>query len=68
MKCEEGAERRIMKNLSGTDMIKEVQPTIGHYDLIAKITSTDLEHMNEVIKELHRDDKVLATRVLRMSD
>lgn len=68
MRCEEGAECRILRDLSGTAMIKEIQPTIGHYDLIAKITSTDLEHMNKVIEELHRDDKVLATKVLRMSE
>ena len=68
MKCEVGAERRIIKNLSEEDTIGEVQPTIGHYDLVAKITSTTIEHMDEIIKEIHRDDKILSTKVLRMNE
>lgn len=67
-KCEEGAENTIIQNLASTNMIKEIQPTIGHYDLIAKITSPSMEDMDEIIGEIHRDEKVHATKVLRMNE
>ncbi|MDE1829278.1 MAG: Lrp/AsnC ligand binding domain-containing protein [Thaumarchaeota archaeon] len=68
MKCEEGAENRIIKNLTKTDVIREVQPTIGHYDLIAKITSSSIEDMDEIIQQIHKDEKIHSTKVLRMNE
>ena len=68
IKCEEGAEGRIMKNLDGKDTIREIQPTVGHYDLIAKITCPDGEHLDEEIREIIYNDKVRSTNVLRLNE
>ena len=68
MKCKDGEEKRLVKNLEKTKWISEVQPTIGHYDLIAKITSHSIEKMEEIIEEIHRNDLIHATKVLRMND
>lgn len=68
MKCADGAEHKIIKNLAKTDTVSEVQTTIGHYDLIAKITSTNTYHMDEVIQTIHRDEGVQSTKVLRTYD
>ncbi|TLX95826.1 MAG: Lrp/AsnC family transcriptional regulator [Thaumarchaeota archaeon] len=68
VKCEQGTEERIIQDLNRSDSIREVQPTIGHYDLIAKITSPSTEHINDIIEEIQRDDKVhLAQVLLRMN-
>jgi len=68
VKCEQGTEERIIQDLNRSDSIREVQPTIGHYDLIAKITSPSTEHLNDIIEEIQRDDKVhLAQVLLRMN-
>ena len=68
MKCEEGAENRIMRNLSGSDYIRELLPTIGHYDLIAKVSSGTTGEMDEILRQIHSDEKVRAARVLTMND
>lgn len=68
MKCEEGAEKRIIKNLTDADVIQEVQPTIGHYDLVAKITSSSVEDMDEILQRIHRDEKIRSAKVLRMNE
>ncbi len=68
MKCEEGAEKRIINNLNVEDTIREVQPTIGHYDLIAKITTPTIEHMDEIIREIHKNNEVLSAKVLRTNE
>ena len=64
MKCDKGTEDGIIQNLADTDCITEVQPTIGHYDLIAKFTSPNMDDLNELIEEVRRDDKVRSSKVL----
>jgi DNA-binding Lrp family transcriptional regulator len=68
IKCEEGAEDRIMRNLDGKNTVREIQSTVGHYDLVAKITSPDIEHLDEVIGEIHCNEKVHSTKVLRLNE
>lgn len=68
IRCEEGAEDKIMDNFRGKDIIKEIQPTIGHYDFVAKITSPDVEHLDKVIGTIRGDDKVRSTKVLTLYD
>ncbi len=53
-----------MKGLDKADVVMDIQPTVGHYDLIAKITSPSTEHLNETIEEIHENDKVRSTKVL----
>jgi len=64
IKCEEGEEARIMRKLAGTDWVREVKPTVGHYDLLTKVASPSVEQLNEVIEEIHGHDKVSSTKVL----
>jgi DNA-binding Lrp family transcriptional regulator len=68
IKCEEGAEVRIMNNLHGSDTISEIQPTVGHYDFVAKIISPDIDHLNEIIREILCNDKIRSTNVLRLNE
>jgi DNA-binding Lrp family transcriptional regulator len=68
IKCEEGAEGRLISNLDGKDTIREIEPTVGHYDYVAKITSQDTERLDEVIGKIHRNDKVRSTNVLILNE
>ena len=64
IKCEDGAERKIMRSFDKTDVRWDVQPTVGQYDFIAKIASPSLEHLNEIIEEIRANDEVRSTKVL----
>lgn len=64
IRCEEGDEHEIRRSFDKTDVIIDFKPTIGHYDMIAKITSPSIRQLNETIKEFHGNDKVRATKVL----
>jgi DNA-binding Lrp family transcriptional regulator len=68
IKCKDGAQGRITSNLGGKDTIREIQPTVGHYDFVAKITSPDIEHLDQVIGEIHYNDKVRSTKILRLNE
>jgi len=64
MKCDKDTENRIIQNLEDSDCITEVQPTIGHYDLVAKFTSPNMDDLNELIEQVQRDDRVRSAKVL----
>ncbi|HYL65799.1 MAG TPA: Lrp/AsnC family transcriptional regulator [Nitrosopumilaceae archaeon] len=68
IRCEEGAEGKIMSKLNRKDTIREIQPTVGHYDFIAKVTSPDMEDLDKVIGEIRHNDKVRLTNVLRLNE
>jgi DNA-binding Lrp family transcriptional regulator len=68
IRCEEGAEGKIMSKLDGKDSIGEIKPTVGHYDFIAKVTSPDMEHLDKIIGEIRHNDKVRSTNVLRLNE
>jgi DNA-binding Lrp family transcriptional regulator len=64
IKCEDGPEHKMVRSFDKTDVTMDVQPTVGHYDLVAKIRSSNLEDLNEIIEEIHGNEKVRATKVL----
>ena len=68
IRCEEGAEGKIMSKLDGKDMIREIQPTVGHYDLVAKITSPDMDDLDKIIEEIYDNEKVHSTKILRLNE
>lgn len=68
MKCDQGKEKEILQNLTRTGCIKEVQPTIGHYDLVAKLTYPSADYLDEILEEIRNDDKVRSTNVLRTNE
>src|SRR5947209_28033 len=63
VRCEEGVKINIIKNIDGRDVIGEIQSTVWHYDFVAKITSPDMEHLDEIIEKTHCNDKVHLTNV-----
>ena len=68
IRCEEGAEERIMRKYNGKNSVGEIKPTVGHYDFVAKITSPDADRLDEIIEEIHCNDKVRSTNVLRLNE
>lgn len=47
--CNDGRLDEVMTQIKHLDNIKEVQGTYGAYDIIAKIESTTLEHLQTFI-------------------
>ena len=68
IKCEEGAEEKIMNKIDRKDAVSEIQPTVGHYDFVAKITSKNIENLDEIIGEIHCNEKIRSTNVLRLNE
>ncbi|HKU33406.1 MAG TPA: Lrp/AsnC ligand binding domain-containing protein [Candidatus Nitrosotalea sp.] len=68
MRCEQGKENEIVQNLTRTGYIKEVQPTIGHYDLVAKLTFPSEDYLDEILEEIRINDKICSTKVLRTNE
>ncbi len=64
IKCEDGAEQKIRKSFDRTNVRMDVHPTVGHYDLVAKITSPSSRHLYETIEKIHGNDEVRSTKVL----
>ncbi|MGI0088483.1 MAG: hypothetical protein ACREBI_11090 [Nitrosotalea sp.] len=56
-----------IRNMTKKENI-EVLPTIGHYDLITKVTSESSYHLDEIIDEIRRYDKVRSVKVLRADE
>jgi DNA-binding Lrp family transcriptional regulator len=67
MKCKEGAENKIIENLTEARQI-EIQHTIGHYDMITKVTSKNSYDLDEIIDEIRRHDKIGSIKVLRTNE
>lgn len=64
IKCEEGEENKIAKGFDKSKARLQVEPIIGHYDLLAKVTSTKIDHVNEIIDRIHKNDKVRSMQIL----
>jgi len=47
--CDLGSEMTVIEDLKHIDSVKEVQGTIGAYDIIAKIENPDREKLREAI-------------------
>ena len=57
-----------MRKYNRKNSVREIQPTVGHYDFVAKITSPDVDRLDEIIEEIHRNDKIRSTNVLRLNE
>ena len=69
IKCEEEEISKIKRGLDKTKVIMDVQPTVGHYDLVAQVTSPEIDRLNDIIEKIHGNDKVHSTKVLlKISD
>ena len=47
--CEFNSEKNIMQQLKSIDNVKEVQGTVGAYDILIKIESDHVEKIRDVI-------------------
>lgn len=64
IRCEEGEEHTITNDLDETKVRVDLQPTVGHYDLVAKVESSETDQLNEMIDKIRGNDKVSSTQVL----
>jgi len=64
MRCDEKDELEIKRSLHEMGVTVVVRSTIGHYDIVAKITSPNLEHLNEALEDIHGNNKIRSSKVL----
>ena len=64
IKCQEGGEHKIADYFDSSKVKMDIQPTVGHYDLVAKVESSETDQLNEIIGKIRGSDKVSSTQVL----
>ena len=63
--CEFGSEDAIIQQLKSTDNVKEVQGTVGAYDILIKIESDHVEKIRDVItNKIRKIEKIRSTLTL----
>ena len=63
--CELGSEESIIKELKNLDGIIEVHGTFGAYDILAKIESSTVETLREIITwKIRKIDQIRSTLTL----
>ena len=63
--CEAGFEDNIMKNLYETEEVKEVQETIGSYDILIKVVSPTTHELRKIIFEkIRSQEKIRSSQIL----
>ena len=63
--CELGSEKAIVDELKSIEGVKEVQPTYGIYDVIAKVEVQDEHKLREIITfKIRKMNQVRATITL----
>ena len=63
--CELGSEESIIQELKNLDGVIEVHGTVGAYDILAKIESTTVDALREVITwKIRKIDQIRSTPTL----
>jgi len=63
--CELGSEESIIQQLGNLDGVTEVNGTFGAYDILAKIESSTVEVLREIITwKIRKMDKIRSTLTL----
>ena len=63
--CELGSEESIIQQLKNLDGVTEVNGTFGAYDILAKIESSTVEVLREIItSKIRKMDKIRSTLTL----
>ena len=63
--CELGSEESIIQQLKNIDGVIEVHGTFGAYDILAKIESTTIEVLREIITwKIRKIDQIRSTLTL----
>lgn len=64
--CESGKEISIIEELESFDKVKEVQGTMGAYDIIVKLeSSTDEEIQKAITTQIRKIDNIRSTLTLK---
>ncbi len=50
IKCRPGLEERVIEHLEKVNEIKSIHRTIGEFDILAKVESTDYESLRKIIR------------------
>ncbi|HLA22645.1 MAG TPA: Lrp/AsnC ligand binding domain-containing protein [Nitrosopumilaceae archaeon] len=66
--CEMGKEDGVIEELSKMDDVKEVQKTIGQYDIVAKIESDSEKDLKETISSKIRNMDPLRSVLILASE
>mgnify|MGYP001278795357 FL=1 len=65
LNCELGSEESIIQQLKSIDGVVEVHGTFGAYDILAKIESTTVEILREIItSKIRKIDQIRSTLTL----
>ena len=63
--CEADSEGLLIKKLSETNEIREIQTTIGSYDILVKVVSPTTHDLRKIIAErIINQEKICGTQVL----
>ena len=63
--CEFGSEDAIIQQLKSIDNVKEVQGTVGAYDVLIKIESDHVEKIRDIIThKIRKIEKIRSTLTL----
>ena len=63
--CELGSEESVISELKSIDGVSEVRGTFGAYDIIAKVTSEQVEKLREIITwKIRKIPKIRSTLTL----
>jgi len=65
LNCEMGAEKAIIDELKSIEGVKEVHPTYGAYDILAKIEAQDQHKLREILTyKIRKMNKIRGTVTL----
>ncbi|MFQ6060791.1 MAG: Lrp/AsnC family transcriptional regulator [Thermoplasmata archaeon] len=61
IRADAGKERDVFRALSEMSEVKGIQMVFGHYDIIARLESNDLNELSEIVLESIRNIKGVST-------
>ena len=65
LNCELGSEESIIQQLKNMNCVTEVHGTFGDYDILAKVESTTVETLREIItRNIRKIDHIRSTLTL----
>lgn len=65
LKCKAGEERGVMDHLRDVEGVREIQRTMGEYDILVKMESGDSETLRRLIRwKVMKNEKILSAVTL----
>jgi len=66
-KVSSGTEREIAKKIAEFDEVLDVGIIYGEYDLIAKVSVQEMEHLNEFLEKIRSIPSIILTSTMIMA-